>query len=400
MARRSYTDPWVKKAKWLTQALIISGTLNVGLLCTFIYSAVKDSRRPISGRSYAAKEVDLTKTKGLQDLLASYSTLSFQDLLLKLASTDHIEAGYTRRDIALACLTRFHHFNLERALGGGGMEKREISFTHKEGGETLSLEIFPGLADYQYQAIVKYAKTEKWPLTAKGLFFKIQSTRPPYDPSLLEAFYLTGEFHFVHLLFSKTGIGLKKEHLAALLSQCSWSTLEETAEHLRSHNTFSSSERRHFLLTLLSQDSKLAAKILLEADQEYCLKNLDNETVIRLCNLLGDRVNALFLKSLLESPRPDAVWKKAAALLYEQAAEDIPENLDLAASKRRFIELKVDRATPPPPVKKSSSYTVVSGDSLWKIARKHNTTVARLRESNNLRSDTLKVGQSLTIPTD
>ena len=397
MPRRSYTDPWVKKAKWLTQALIVSSTLNVGLLSTFIYSAVKDSKRPLAGRSYAIQEVDFSKQKGLQEVLASYSSLSFQDLLLKLASTEHIEAGYARRDISLACLTRFHHFNLERALGGGSIEKREISFNHKEGGEVLTLDIFPGLADYQYQAIVQYAKTEKWPLTAKGLFFKIQSTRPPYDPSLLEAFYLAGEFHFLHLLFAKTGVGLKKEHLVALLAQSSWSSLTETAENLRNNSAFTISERRLFLLRLLSQESKLAAKILLEADEDYCLKNLDNDTVIRLCTLLGDRANASFLKSLLESPRPDAVWKKAAAILYEQAAEDIPQNLDLGASKRRFIELKVD---PSPPPSKTPSYVVVSGDSLWKVARKHNTTVSCLREVNQLTSDTLKIGQVLQVPTN
>ena len=400
MARPSYTDPWFKKAKWLTQALIISGTLNAGLLSTFIYSAVKDSHSLILGRSYADKEVDISKAKQLQDLLASYSTFSFQDLLPKLASTDHIGAGYTRRDVALACLIRFHHFNLDRALGGGGLQKRKISFAHKEGREIFTVDTFPSLADYQYQAIIKYAKTEKWPLTARGLFLKIQSTRPPYDSSLLEAFCLTKEFDFIRLLFSKTGVGLKKEHLVALLSQSSWSILEETAEHLQSHNNFNASQRRQFLLALLFQGSKIAAKILLEVDQEYCLKDLDNKTVIHLCDLLGDRVNASFLKSLLESPRPDDVWKKAATLLYEQAAEDVPATLDLATSKRRFIELKVDRAPPSPAVKKSSSYTVISGDSLWKIARKHNTNVTRLRQSNNLGSDTLKVGQTLTIPTD
>ncbi|MCX7915374.1 MAG: LysM peptidoglycan-binding domain-containing protein, partial [Verrucomicrobiae bacterium] len=39
-----------------------------------------------------------------------------------------------------------------------------------------------------------------------------------------------------------------------------------------------------------------------------------------------------------------------------------------------------------------------SGDTLWKLARQHNVTVAALKKANNLTSDTLKVGQKLMIP--
>jgi LysM repeat protein len=44
------------------------------------------------------------------------------------------------------------------------------------------------------------------------------------------------------------------------------------------------------------------------------------------------------------------------------------------------------------------SYTVKSGDSLWVIARKNNTTVDKLKKTNGLSSDNLKVGQKLKIP--
>lgn len=46
----------------------------------------------------------------------------------------------------------------------------------------------------------------------------------------------------------------------------------------------------------------------------------------------------------------------------------------------------------------SKKYTVKSGDTLSKIAEKNHTTVARIKSTNGLRSDMIKVGQVLKIP--
>jgi LysM repeat protein len=44
-------------------------------------------------------------------------------------------------------------------------------------------------------------------------------------------------------------------------------------------------------------------------------------------------------------------------------------------------------------------YIVKTGDSLWKIARAQNVSVASLKQANSLTSDSLKIGQKLHVPT-
>ncbi|WP_221030975.1 LysM peptidoglycan-binding domain-containing protein [Actomonas aquatica] len=46
----------------------------------------------------------------------------------------------------------------------------------------------------------------------------------------------------------------------------------------------------------------------------------------------------------------------------------------------------------------SKSYTIQSGDTLGRIARRHGVTVAELKAFNNLRSDLVRVGDTLSIP--
>lgn len=51
-----------------------------------------------------------------------------------------------------------------------------------------------------------------------------------------------------------------------------------------------------------------------------------------------------------------------------------------------------------PSTEQYDTYIVKSGDSLWSIANRYGTTVARLQEINNLTSNLLSVGQRILIP--
>ncbi|HEX8359758.1 MAG TPA: DUF5715 family protein [Longimicrobium sp.] len=51
-----------------------------------------------------------------------------------------------------------------------------------------------------------------------------------------------------------------------------------------------------------------------------------------------------------------------------------------------------------PATRTRATYRVRSGDSLWSIARRHGTTVERLRAANGLRGSSVKPGQTLAIP--
>lgn len=46
------------------------------------------------------------------------------------------------------------------------------------------------------------------------------------------------------------------------------------------------------------------------------------------------------------------------------------------------------------------THTVVSGDSLWGIARRYGVSMDRIRELNGLEGDRVRIGQVLLIPTE
>lgn len=398
-------QPWIQRTKRLTQALIISGTLNIGFIATFIYSVIKEKQEilPIELKAPVACKTGQTNA----DILRSYTLLSFQDLILHLENKDLIEEGLSKRDLSLGCLVAFHHFHLDKALGGIPLQKRVIPFANADGQERIELPVFPGLADYHFQAILHYVKTEKWPLTSQGLFYEIKRSQIPRDPSLLEAFSLAPECHLVSALFSKTGIHLPREEFVELLSQGEWSTLAQFTSEQRRAPDLTPERRRAFLLAYLDHHSKIAARLLLNSDPEFALKRLEDAKVIDILELYGSRTQILetYAKELLASPRTDAVHRRAASLLYAFVGEKIPEPYLHTAALNRFLPQSappaiVQVALPEviPPKAERKIHTVEPGENLWKIARKYRVSIEEIMRVNHLESERLRPGKQLEIP--
>ncbi|MBL9131533.1 MAG: LysM peptidoglycan-binding domain-containing protein [Verrucomicrobiaceae bacterium] len=69
-----------------------------------------------------------------------------------------------------------------------------------------------------------------------------------------------------------------------------------------------------------------------------------------------------------------------------------------SSSKKPTTSSSKSKSKSKPKSSSGSRYTVVKGDSLYGIALKKKTTVAKLKAANGLKSDLIRPGQSLKIP--
>lgn len=80
---------------------------------------------------------------------------------------------------------------------------------------------------------------------------------------------------------------------------------------------------------------------------------------------------------------------------YTQPVSDYTPSPDYSepAPKKKTPPKKKKTTTPA----KSKAYTVKSGDTLYGIAKRNNTTVSKLKSKNGLSSDIIRPGQSLKL---
>lgn len=346
-----------RRTRILIHSLIISGTLNIALVATFATFVLKERKGVVLPKLTQEKVKEMTLSN--REVLESFRGMRYEELVRELFDETHIEEGQRRCDLALAFLTAFHRFDIERAFSGFPVEKRSFQFE----GEPITL--FPGLSEERLDAIRTFARTEVWPLTAKGLFQEIRN-RENFPQSLIDAFKNTTEYFVIYRAFQRLPYAISDDVLFSLITKGSWEDIESFAEELKTSSTGSPQSFAPFLTPLMEKKSSLAAYLLVLLEKEYALKKLNDHQMETLLSLLTDRTPEIeaFLTEVKGGIRSDEVQELAGKPL---------EN--------------------PPRI-----HIVQSGDSLWKISREYGVKVDVIKEMNGLESETLKVGGEILLP--
>lgn len=419
------------RVRRLTQALFVSGGLNIVLLTLFFYWLIKETPpRPYFELKPADKEEQhppLAIDRSNAAIIVGNKRLPMEQLIAKLTDRQLVENGYTQRDLALASLVTFYHFDLPRALLGLSQpsQQRIIPFGKTANGELCEITVYPNLSEQQYEAIVHYANRDRWPLTSKGLFLLLRKKANKHDSTLEDAFYLTPEFLAVEMLFSRSEAIVEKSELLKVICQGDWTMLSTFTEQQRVAQDLSPARRQQFLLDYIERESRAAAYLLLKTDRLFAIKKLDNAHVLKILNLLVEKTPEAEYYALaqLASPRSDEIWQVAASRLYEFAGEPLPEQSLHHTALLRFIpsrirskapstrplsekinsaaNLTVEHTVGNKPIQeapKGRAYVIREGDSLWKIAKLHKINIDTLKDYNKLESDFLKPGTIIKIP--
>ena len=148
--------------------------------------------------------------------------------------------------------------------------------------------------------------------------------------------------------------------------------------------------------------------IVQKGDSLYSISQKLNTTVDELKKLNNLTSNTLQIGQVLKIPTKEIYEEeetlytvKAGDTLYKIAAannttvDEIKALNNLTSNNLSIGQLlKI-----PSPLTPETTYTVQKGDSLYAIANKYNTTVDALKKANNLTSNILSIGQVLKIPT-
>lgn len=372
----------IKRSRWLLHAFIVSGALNVGLLLTFIISAIRNKEENLLSYEKRIGKISKPLSFSNQEILKKYLNFSFDELLKELSNTTLVEEGYRVCDLALACLSHVHHLDVERALSGTILEKRHYALTLGEGKEKIFLTLFPALSLANYKTLFYFLDKEKWPFTPEGLFHLLKLQKGEADSSLLQAFFVTSQFYTIESAFRSLPFSLPRETLLSLLLDGEWKESLALYDELKKDPDRKIASVGKFLSGYLPYRSQLAAQLLLLLDKEFAYKNLSNEEMALLLSLLEEKTPEVekFLEEVKGSLRPQEIRERTERKevgVKEAAVKEIPS---------------------PQKVSNEKTHVVAHGDTLWKISRQYKVDVAEIKRVNQLKSDHLAPGTVLKIP--
>lgn len=153
--------------------------------------------------------------------------------------------------------------------------------------------------------------------------------------------------------------------------------------------------------------------IVQKGDTLYSVAMANNTTVDELKKANNLTSNILSTGQLLKIPSallPESTYivKKGDSLYsiankYNTTIDELKRINNLTSnilSIGQVLKLPSDKVSDVEKEENTISYTVQKGDSLYSIARKYSTTIDKIKDLNNLTTNLLSIGQVLLIPTD
>lgn len=153
--------------------------------------------------------------------------------------------------------------------------------------------------------------------------------------------------------------------------------------------------------------------IVQKGDTLYSVAMANNTTVDELKRINNLTSNILSTGQLLKIPSallPESTYivKKGDSLYsiankYNTTVDELKRINNLTSnilSIGQVLKLPSDKVSDVEKEENTISYTVQKGDSLYSIARKYSTTIDKIKDLNNLTTNLLSIGQVLLIPTD
>lgn len=136
------------------------------------------------------------------------------------------------------------------------------------------------------------------------------------------------------------------------------------------------------------------------SDANFLKKNYEKlaEAVVKsIANYAGVSYSPANMEGYYIVKKGDSLWSIASK--NNTTVDNIKKLNNLSSNNLSVGQvLKLSYDAEKEDIKESNIYTVKKGDSLWLIANKYGTTVDELKNANNLKSNTLSIGQTLIIP--
>lgn len=182
-----------------------------------------------------------------------------------------------------------------------------------------------------------------------------------------------------------------------------------TVDELKQANNLTSnllSIGQNLLIPTKESEATTNEYIVQKGDTLYGIANKFNTTVDNLKSINNLTTDSLSIGQVLKLPSSstistDTYTVKSGDSLYA-IAKKYNTTVDTLKSLNNLTSNTLSTGQvlklPGSSTTSTDTYTVKSGDTLYAIANKYNTTVDALKSLNNLTSNTLSIGQTLKIP--